>query len=133
MRLRTLLVAGLMASVSCGSGCPLPFTTRVAFVRIENDTSTTLTPGALLRGSSEFQDQRPLAPKDALTLIKYEEPVLAVTPIEQQVQALRLRTASGCIVRLDQAAVATASQRDKSARRWTIHLTPEMLSAQCGQ
>jgi hypothetical protein len=132
VRLPVAALLAVVAACSCGAGCPFPRDTRVALVMVRNDTGADLQLSLLLRGHSAFTEEGTIKAKDSLLLDKYEEPVLHPTPIEDFVSGLRVKTPSGCLVTLDQAAVIKATERDKTHRWWIIHLSPELVrSAGC--
>jgi hypothetical protein len=107
------------------SSCRL---TEVALVTVRNETPAELGVKVRLPGDPRFQEDRPLPPAQENVLLKYEEPRSETRPMSALVDGLELM-AGACVAKLEGAAVAAAAVRTEHPRRWTVKVTPELLSA----
>ena len=99
-------------------------------VAASNETQVDLRVFAGMRGQDGFEtESTTVHPGEERVLIKYEEPLWSVTPVDQFIHRLRVITPGDCTVTMDRATVQRAASREKSRRWWSIHMTRESLES----
>lgn len=81
-----------------------------------------------LPGDTNFTEEMSLKPSEDRVLIKYEEDRRHVRPIARLVFALRVVTPAACVATLDDEGVLKAALREDDKHRWTIRMTPGVLT-----
>lgn len=95
---------------------------------VRNETKSTIAVQVRLPGNAQFGDDLTLEPAEERTILKYEERRSASQPVESLVSGIRV-VAGQCQETLETADVASSATRTDRPRRWTVAVTPALMSA----